>query len=51
MMNPEKWTIKTRDVAQKAQRDAFNRQHVEVQPEHLLLQVISEKEGLPYQNQ
>lgn len=48
-MNPEKFTQKTKEAHQKAQMLAEELGHAEVQPEHVLLSVFSDREGLPYQ--
>ncbi|MCB1146658.1 MAG: ATP-dependent chaperone ClpB [Leptospiraceae bacterium] len=48
-MNPEKFTQKTKEAHQKAQMLAEELGHAEVGPEHVLLSVFSDREGLPYQ--
>ncbi len=45
-MNPENWTKKTREAVQAAEKIARERRHGEILPEHLLLALLEQPEGL-----
>jgi len=47
-MNIEKFTLKTRVAFEKAREVASGYRHTEMMPEHLMLALFQEKEGLPY---
>lgn len=48
-MDPQKMTIKVNEAIQRAQTFAVDSRHVEVSPEHLMVVILEEKEGLPWQ--
>ncbi|HTR97437.1 MAG TPA: ATP-dependent chaperone ClpB [Candidatus Acidoferrales bacterium] len=44
-MNPERYTIKSRDAIERTQRIAAERKHQALQPEHLLAALLQESDG------
>ncbi len=44
-MNPERYTVKSREAIERAQRIARERSHQELQPEHLLAALLQEQGG------
>ena len=45
-MNPENWTKKTREAIQAAEKIGRERRHGEILPEHLLLALLEQPDGL-----
>ncbi|MCS6984331.1 MAG: ATP-dependent chaperone ClpB [Leptospiraceae bacterium] len=48
-MNYERLTVKTREAFERARNLAESRRHVELNPEHLMLAILQDREGLPHQ--
>ncbi len=46
MITPEKFTIKTQEALQRSQRLADEHGHQQIEPEHLLLSLLMDREGL-----
>jgi len=44
-MNPERFTVKSQEAIERAQRLARDRSHQELQPEHLLAALLDDREG------
>ncbi len=44
-MNPDRYTVKSREAIERAQRIARDRSHQELRPEHLLAALLEEREG------
>jgi ATP-dependent Clp protease ATP-binding subunit ClpB len=44
-VNPEKYTVKSQEALERAQRLARDRAHQELQPEHLLAALLEDREG------
>ncbi|MES0491361.1 MAG: AAA family ATPase, partial [Leptospirales bacterium] len=46
-MNSEKMTTKVREALEDARNSAFEKKHVEVTPEHVMLSIFKDREGVP----
>ncbi len=46
MISPDKFTIKAQEAIQKAQRNAGDLGHQQIEPEHILMTLLQDREGL-----